>query len=174
MESALASSVNPSWHTPQEYIDAARAIMGTIHLDPASDAKANARIQAQKFYSKEDDGLSKEWHGNVFLNPPGRIWKDFLYKAHDEFNAGRINQLFYLAFSQEQINKIEPTEWDFDGRDVILAIPWKRIRFLDPETGLKGKSPTKANAILMVLQPERTPQVRLHLNHLCNLWTPFP
>jgi len=51
------------WYTPVQFIDAARLVMGSIDLDPASSERANETVQATTFYTKEDDGLSKTWCG---------------------------------------------------------------------------------------------------------------
>ncbi len=61
---------NNEWYIPSKYIEAARRVMGSIDLDPASCEMANRTVKATKYYSIEDDGLSKEWAGNVWLNPP--------------------------------------------------------------------------------------------------------
>jgi phage N-6-adenine-methyltransferase len=58
------------WYTPDEYLDAARDVLGEIDLDPASSDVAQEKIRAGDYFTKEDDGLSKEWHGRVWLNPP--------------------------------------------------------------------------------------------------------
>lgn len=72
------------WYTPQRYIEMAREVMGTIDLDPASNAIAQEWIKARVFYSQEEDGLSQEWFGNVWINPPyGRKYpRLFFRKSH--------------------------------------------------------------------------------------------
>jgi len=58
------------WYTPQLYIDAARLVMGSIDVDPATTKEVNKRIKAKKFYTKEKSGLEKRWTGTVWMNPP--------------------------------------------------------------------------------------------------------
>ena len=64
------NSGKAEWYTPAVIINAARAVMGTIDLDPASTEEANTVIKADHYYTAEEDGLKKEWHGNIWLNPP--------------------------------------------------------------------------------------------------------
>lgn len=54
------------WYTPQEIFDAMNV---TFDLDPCSDGD-DSIVPANKKYTKADDGLSKEWDGFVFMNPP--------------------------------------------------------------------------------------------------------
>jgi DNA N-6-adenine-methyltransferase (Dam) len=82
------------WFTPVEYLELARQVLGEIDLDPASNAKAQQRVQAKKFFTKKDNGLKQEWRGNVYINPPyatGLI-KKFVDKLVEEIAAGRVKQ----------------------------------------------------------------------------------
>lgn len=53
------------YYTPKHIIEA----LGHFDLDPATPSNPKWRT-ADIMYTKEDDGLSKEWFGRVFLNPP--------------------------------------------------------------------------------------------------------
>jgi hypothetical protein len=65
-----ASSGCVDYYTPMKYVESARRVMKGIDLDPASTDELNKEIKASIHYTLEDDGLTQEWHGRVFLNPP--------------------------------------------------------------------------------------------------------
>ena len=67
-------------YTPPQYLEAARQVMGGIDLDPASCEIANQNVKATKFYTEEENGLTKEWRGNIWLNPPYSIVESFVDK----------------------------------------------------------------------------------------------
>lgn len=66
----LSSSGEVEYYTPRPIITAAHTLLGSIDLDPASSAAANATVGATRYYTREDNGLSKPWHGRVWLNHP--------------------------------------------------------------------------------------------------------
>jgi len=95
------------WYTPTEFIDAARNVMGTIDLDPASCIEAQSTINAAHFFTKDDDGLSMGWFGNVWLNPPysNPLINQFVEKLIDEYESERINSAIILT------NNSSDTKW---------------------------------------------------------------
>lgn len=69
MNSVLFSSKDEVWETPQDFFDRLNAEFH-FTLDPCA-LPSNAKCQ--KFYTPEDDGLSKDWGGgDCFLQPA--IW----------------------------------------------------------------------------------------------------
>lgn len=64
------NSKDDEWYTPEKYIEAARMVMGSIDLDPASNDFANETVKAKTFFDEEQNGLEQKWFGNIWLNPP--------------------------------------------------------------------------------------------------------
>src|SRR5215212_4555399 len=58
------------WYTPEDVLDDVRLVLGTIELDPASCEIAQEVVGAENYFTQEDDALTKDWFGKVFLNPP--------------------------------------------------------------------------------------------------------
>lgn len=78
----LFTSDTPEWSTPKELFD---ELNKEFHftLDPCA-TKENAKCK--KFFTKEDDGLSRNWKGyRVFMNPPyGREIGKWIKKISEE------------------------------------------------------------------------------------------
>src|SRR5262249_18486834 len=99
-------SESVEWYTPARYLEAVREVLGEIDLDPASNAVANKWVQAKTFYTAADDGLSRDWHGRVFMNPPYGKTSDgdsvaemFCAKALAEYDTGTIESAIILVNS---------------------------------------------------------------------------
>jgi phage N-6-adenine-methyltransferase len=61
------SSATGEWETPQVLYDELARIFGGFTLDPCA-TQENAKCA--HFFTREDDGLSRDWKGKVFMNPP--------------------------------------------------------------------------------------------------------
>jgi phage N-6-adenine-methyltransferase len=85
--SLMFSSETDEWATPQDFFNKLDAEFD-FNLDPCANT-ANAKVDV--FYTKSDNGLSKDWGGfRVFCNPPyGRAIGEWVKKAHDE--SGKPN-----------------------------------------------------------------------------------
>ena len=76
----LFSSSADQWETP-EYVFEELDREFHFTLDVAADERNK---KCEKFFSKEDDGLSQEWSGTVWCNPPyGRQIGKWVKKASE-------------------------------------------------------------------------------------------
>lgn len=87
------------WYTPAPIIEAARAVMGGIDLDPSSCAIANEVVKAERYFTEEENGLEQHWEGSVFINPPFAhpTVKYFAEKLLDSFGDGGVEQAVWLS-----------------------------------------------------------------------------
>jgi len=78
----MFSSKDQTWETPKKIFD---QLNNEFHftLDPCS---SHENHKCEKYYTVEDDGLSKDWSGEVvFVNPPyGRELKLWVKKCFEE------------------------------------------------------------------------------------------
>ena len=86
--SGMMSSNTPEWATPQSFFD---ALNQEFHfdLDPCS---THENAKCERHFTKEDDGLSKSWGGEiVFCNPPyGRELPKWVKKCYEESQKGAV------------------------------------------------------------------------------------
>ena len=132
------------WYTPTEFIESAREVMGGIDLDPASSAKANKIVKAEEYFTAEENGLNKPWHGRVWLNPPYAqpLVSMFAEKLLTEIQASNTPQAVVL------VNNATETKWfqQLAGTAVAICFPSGRIKFWQPEK--EPGNPLQGQAIL--------------------------
>lgn len=133
------------WYTPPQYIEAARVVMGSIDLDPASSAVAQKTVKAKRWFGIDNDGLDKVWRGNVWLNPP--YAKDlislFVAKLKDGIGDGDVLQAVLL------VNNATDTAWFHDIAPLASAACFikGRISFHD-STGTPANKPLQGQVAL--------------------------
>lgn len=141
------NSGNNEWYTPNEYIEVARKTMGSIDTDPASNDIANKTVQAGIYYTAETNGLDKEWHGNIWLNPPYSqpLIQQFADKLVDEYKKGNVKQACVL------VNNATETKWfrTIAGISSHIWFTAGRIKFIDIDGNASG-APLQGQAFLYI------------------------
>lgn len=130
------------WYTPVEYLDAARSVLGEIDLDPASSPVANKTVGAARIYTIDDTGLTKEWSGRIWLNPPYSqpAIAQFSEKLAQEWESGRVQAAIALTHNYTD------TGWFHRLASTCQAICFTRgrIGFVNQEG--KKAAPTQGQA----------------------------
>lgn len=133
---ARHSMDSPEWYTPSPYVEAARAVMGGIDLDPASHEEANLTVKATRFFTADDDGLVQEWLGRIFLNPPGGLVPAFWWKLMGSYYGGgadsRIEQAIWIGYSLEQLQTLQNSN-AMTPLSFSMCVPRQRIAFVENE-----------------------------------------
>lgn len=129
------------WYTPKYLIDAAKKVMGSIDLDPASCEIANQIVNATRYYTINDDGLSKEWFGNVWLNPP--YSQPAISNFSDKVCKYEFNQACIL------VNNATETVWFQNMLKLSLCVCFLkgRVKFID-KSGEETGAPLQGQCVL--------------------------
>ena len=129
------------WYTPPFIIESAKSVMGNIDLDPASSRLANETVGAKEFYTIEDDGIKKDWHGRVWLNPP--------YSQPDISNFAKAVTSKKYDEIMILVNNATETDWFRTMAEISNAICFinKRLKFIDRDGNPSG-APLQGQAII--------------------------
>ena len=117
------------WYTPPSIF---KALGCTFDLDPCSPS-INHWVPARQIYTKNDDGMSLQWYGFVFMNPPfggrnGHVpWLE-KFIAHGN-GIAIVRAYTSSAWFHNVVNRI-------DG----MLFPKGKTKFVRPD-GSIGKSP---------------------------------
>ena len=133
------------WYTPPEYIEAARSVMGSIDLDPATSDIANKTVQASHYYTAEMNGLEKPWFGNVWMNPP--YSSDKIGAFVDKLVVERPN----IDGAIVLVNNATETAWFIKLIDIASAVcfPRGRVKFIDTQGNSSG-APLQGQAVIYI------------------------
>ena len=132
------------WYTPERYLDLAREVLGEIDLDPASCAFANETVKARLFYSEDDNGLTKPWHGRVWMNPPysADLVLKFAEKFVGEYNDGNVTEGIVL------VNNATETAWFASLVSAATAVCFPRGRIRYQSQNRESLAPLQGQAFL--------------------------
>jgi len=136
---------NNEWYTPSVYIEAARQVMGSIDVDPASSDTANQTVKAIAYYTAENDGRVQPWQGNVWMNPPYAqpLISEFCELLVQKYKAGEVQQACVL------VNNATETVFYQNMLNVCSAVCFikGRVKFID-EQGQESGAPLQGQTIL--------------------------
>lgn len=123
------------WYTPIEILES----LGDFDLDPCAPVNPlwpTARVM----YNKNDDGLSKEWFGRVWLNPPYSrpLIEQFIKRLSEHGNG--IALLYNRCDSKMFQDIIFP-------KATAMKFLRERIRFYRPD-GTQGNSPGRGSILI--------------------------
>ena len=123
----MFSSKSDSWETPQDLFDKLNKEFN-FTLDPCA---THENHKCDKYYTKEDDGLSKDWSNEkVFVNPPyGRSIGKWVKKCYEESKKQNPNIIMLIPSRTD-------TKWEhlyiFERAKAICFIKG-RLKFINRE-----------------------------------------
>jgi len=131
------------WRTPPEIVE----MLQPIDVDPC--AGEDTDIGRDANYDKSDDGLSKQWHGRVFINPPFSEKAQWLSESISQ--QANTECIFVLT-----PDSTDTKSWWHNYIAEEADYVWfsrGRIAYINPKTGEKEKNPTFGTAISIFGEP---------------------
>lgn len=130
----LTSRKTTEWYTPPDIIERARAVLGGIDLDPASNDTAQQWIQAATYYTAETL-LQAPWAGRVWLNPPFDNTADWVERLNACYTRGDVTAAILLVNSAPGY-----LWWENLWRQRPVCLMRDRLRFYTPKAKPGGQA----------------------------------
>ena len=134
------SKSSDCWYTPLSIVELVIKVLREITLDPCADD--GKHLEARKHYTIVDDGLIREWEGQVFMNPPFSCPGAWMKKLQSEIESGRVKEAIALVPAATDTKWLSP---------VLKTQPvcfWKgRIKFLGED--YKPKNSARQSHVLV-------------------------
>lgn len=115
------------WYTPKHFFD---ALGLEFDLDPCH-PNQKTFVPVKRFFTKKDNGLEKDWFGNVWMNPPFGGRNGHFPWVEKFIRHGNGIGLFTSLTSSEGFQRYIPQ------MDAIL-FPKTKTRFIKPDGNLGG------------------------------------
>jgi len=149
------SPENCEWYTPSKIKKAVYNTLLKIDLDPCSNP-GYPNIEATHHYTKIDNGLTKIWWGNVYMNPPyGSHTKKWVRKMIDSYQSGNVLQALILLPA-----RIETNYWyDLSPCVSMWCAIHNRIKF-SSDSSSKIKNVGSFGSAMMLLSDDISTQER--------------
>lgn len=131
-----SNSETVEWYTPPRIFD---ALAFTFDIDVCSAGLGKDHVPALKRFTKQDDGLSQNWHGTVWCNPPyGKYTAQWMKRMQEHDNG--IALIFARTGTKWWHNHVPSTS--------LICFISGRLRFINGNTGTLGSS-AGADSVLL-------------------------
>ncbi len=124
----MTSSKSDEHYTPAWIWKAALEVFGVevFDLDPCSNSKTEPNVPAKQVFTKDEDGLSQEWHAEtLWMNHPYSESAAWINKLCTEYESGRTKEAIALI-------KIDPsTQWFQKLKHYPICFLHKRVTFIN-------------------------------------------
>jgi len=118
------SSDSPEWYTPPEVLALVEKTLGVIDLDPCCNSIGEPNVNAVSHLKQADNGLSVDWNGRVYMNPPyGRGIEVWVEKLVAEYMSGNVSEAIALVPARVD------TDWFRKFRDYAICFVDGRLKF---------------------------------------------
>jgi phage N-6-adenine-methyltransferase len=138
------------WSTPQAMVDAEVERGGPFDLDVCCRAET---AKGPAYYTKADDGLTRQWFGRVWCNPPYSNPKAWIKRAIEATSTGEADEVVML------LPAAVDTRWFHD-----LVLPHADVRFVRGRVRFLGWEgtpiPAPKSGSMLVYLPMRKSQPR--------------
>lgn len=131
--------------TPKQYIMSVKEVLGEIDIDLFSSEKANLRINAKDFFTKEDSAFEHLWVGNIFANPPysrGHKQK-FVDYLLDQMTYNHLRSGIFLLPNDTEAKYFQSL---LNHNELICCLTNHRIKFISGWTNRLLENPENGSA----------------------------
>ena len=139
------------FRTPQDFFEGVQNLVGNFDLDVAASAQ-NAKCK--NFFTRQQNGLLRDWFGNVWCNPPYSKVKPWFEKAIRELDENRCHKVAIL------VNQVDSsTRWFHDyvlERAAAIYFVKGRLDFTGPYSLTNSISPRASMLIILTKRAFRT------------------
>lgn len=143
---ACFSSQSVEWNTPAHIVQSVLSVLKVIDLDPCSNSHTRPNIPANTLYTKNENGLNKQWSGRVYMNPPyGREIINWVRRLHIEYKSNHVREAVALLPARTD------TVWFRILRDYPRCFIHGRLKFGNASTS----APFPSVVVYLGLQSER-------------------
>lgn len=170
------SCATPEHGTEERMVKLARTVVGVFNIDPASSAKWNRVIGAERFIDKKQNGLRTPWMRGApaphklagitvrhragdrgrcvaIVNPPGdpkgELVAGFWCALSAYFELGWLSSAIWIGFSLEQLARLQRVGAPSHPLNYPTLIPSRRLHY-SKQPGVAGKQPTHASFVTLL------------------------